>query len=307
MSALRRRAAFTLLEVIAVVLILGMVFLVMGAVYRDIVGPTMTSPNQTEAVRRGLLLIDRVAEDLEGAVLIEKPKETDPLAHPWLFYADSRLGHNGADRLKFDSRNARPAGEHASDLAVVAYWLEPAESEGLRLVRWTSSALPESLDREFPRSTDDGARVIANGIARFGVRFTAEDGAVVTAWDSSTLERSSQLPIAAEIQFAMLDPTAKEGERVFAKRVVFPLRPLDLEKLLSGDEAGGDEDQDDDGDGDDGCVTVGECQTANASAFAAAIASSPDPAGVQSALDAVRDQCWEDVAAGFDLQVGGCE
>lgn len=305
MSAQRQRAAFTLIEVIAVVVILSFVFLVMGSVFRNLVGPTATAPNQTEAVRRGMLLIDRIADDLEGAVLIEKPKELDPLAHPWLFFAESRLGQNGADRLKFDSRSARPVGEHASDLAVVAYWLEPGETGDLRLVRFTSPALPESLDREFPRSSDPGARVLANGVARFGVRFTDEEGELVTAWDSSTLERSGKLPVSAEIELAMLDPESEAGERVFAKRVVLPLRPLDLEKMLSGKE--GDDEDDEEEEDEDECITVGECRAANAAAFAAGIAASPDPAGVQSALDSVSDQCWEDVAGGFDLDVQGCE
>ena len=63
MSA-RRARAFTLLEVIAVVLILGLVFLVMGGVFSQIAG-TATDADQTETTRRGLLLIERVARDLE--------------------------------------------------------------------------------------------------------------------------------------------------------------------------------------------------------------------------------------------------
>ena len=48
MSARRRRAAFTLIEVIAVVVILSFVFLVMGSVFRNIVGPTATEPRSEE-------------------------------------------------------------------------------------------------------------------------------------------------------------------------------------------------------------------------------------------------------------------
>jgi hypothetical protein len=299
-----RARAFTLLEVMAVVLILGFVFLVMGNVYQRTVGPTATSPSQTEATRRGLLLIDRVARDLEGATLVEKPKETDPLAHPWLFFAESRRSSEGADRLKFDTRSARPTAEHATDLSVVAYWVEPGEADDLRLVRWTSPALPESLERELPSAADANAQVVASGVARFGVRFTDDEGAVVGAWDSSTVERSGQLPIAADVTLALFDATAPEGERVFRKRVLLPIRPIDLEKALSGREEDDDEDEDDEED-DEECVTLGECQAQNPNGVSALISQAADPAALQNLLDANADMCVEDVEASAGIDLSG--
>jgi len=300
MSGLRR--AFTLLEVMAVVLILGFVFLTMGQVYQRSVGPTATTPSQTESARRGLLLLGRVARDLEGATLVEKPDEVDPLEHPWLFYAESRRGSDGADRLKFDTRTTPGPAEHATDLAVVAYWVERGEADDLRLMRWSSPSLPESLDRELPRSSDASTQVVANGLTRFGVRFTDEEGALVNAWDSSTLERSSKLPTSAEITLALADTTAPEGERTFVKRVVLPIRPIDLAKTLTGES--GDEEEDDE---DDECVTVGECVDANAANFAAFLATQPDPAGIQANVDAMRDQCAEDVLPSLGIDIGSCE
>jgi hypothetical protein len=298
-----RQAAFTLLEVVAVVLILGLVFLVMGSVYRNTVAPTARSPSQAESARRGLLLLDRIARDLEGATLVEKPDAVDPLAHPWLFLAESRRSGDGADRLKFDSRTAQSGAEHAGDLAVVAYWVEPGEADDLRLVRWTSPALPESLERELPRSSDPDAQIVANGIARFGVRFVDDEGAQVSTWDSSTLERSSQLPVSAEIRLALLDETAPEGEREFSKRVLLPLRPIDLEKALSGEEEEGEEEDEE----EDGCVTVGQCVAANAAAFNAFLSTQPDPAAVQATVDSLRDECWAAVQSSFGIDLGSCE
>jgi hypothetical protein len=246
-----------------------------------------------------------VARDLQGATLMQKLEAMDPLEHPWLFYADSRRSRDGADRLKFDARTAPASGAHATDLAVVAYWLEPGDADDLRLVRWSSPALPEGLDRELPRSSDDGAQIVASGLTRFGVRFTDDEGAVVSAWDSSTVERSGKLPVAAEITLALRDASAPEGERAFAKRVLLPTRPIDLEQELSGES----KDEDDDEDEDDAeCTTVRECQAANASVFAAGIAQAADPASIQAALDANGDMCWEDLEAqvGFDFQVD-CE
>lgn len=302
-SAPRRRLAmslrargFTLLEVIAVVLILGGIFLVMGSVFRGIAS-TATDADYTVITRRGVLLVGRIASDLAGAVLVEKPEEADPLEHPWLFYADSRGGRDGANRLKFDSRSARPAGEHAGDLAVVAYWVERGDRDDLRLMRWTSPALPESLDRDFPRSGDAGAQVVASGLTRFAVRFTDDEGQQVSSWDSSTLERSSQLPVSAEITLGLADPTAPEGEREFVRRVVLPIRPIDLAAALSGEanDDEGDEDDEDDEDGGDDCVTVAQCRADNAPAFAAWIAQQPDPAAAQAMLDANTSACADDI------------
>ena len=300
----RRAHAFTLLEVMAVVLMLGLVFLVMGGLFSRIAS-TAIDADQTETTRRGLLLLDRVARDLEGATLVEKPEGVDPLTHPWLFYADSRRGRDGADRVKFDSRTARASTEHASDLSVVAYWVEPGDADDLRLVRWISPALPESLDRDFPRSDDEGAQVLANGIARFGVRFIDEEGALVASWDSSTLERSGQLPVSAEITLALRDERAPEGERVFAKRVVLPMRPIDLEKALAGKDGEADEEEDDED--KDSCVTVSECVATNSAAFSAFLATQPDPDAIQAAVDAASDQCASVALASLGIDLGNCK
>jgi hypothetical protein len=286
------------------VLILGLIFLVMGSFFREI-GATATDADQTQATRRGLLLIDRVADDLAGATLVEKPEEVDPLEHPWLFLAESRGGDGGANRLKFDSRSARPAGEHASDLGVVAYWTEPGDADDLKLLRWTSPALPESLNRDFPRSGDPGVQVIASGLTRFAVRFTDEEGVVAASWDSSTLERSGQLPIAAEVSLAIADASAPEGEREFVRRVVLPIRPIDLEKTLAG-ETGDDEDEEED-DEDEDCVTVAQCRAEHPAEVSALLAQLPDPTSAQAALDANGAMCVDDVEAQIGFELEFCE
>jgi len=268
-------------------------FVVMASVFSGIADVTTTADHSV-VTRRGLLLLDRVADDLAGATLVEKPEEVDPLEHPWLFLAESRGGRGGSNRLKFDSRSARPAGEHASDLGVVAYWTEPGDADDLQLLRWTSPALPEGLDRDFPRSSDGAAQVLARGVTRFAVSFVDDEGQVAQSWDSSTLERSGQLPIAAEITLALADASAPDGEREFSRRVVLPIRPIDLAKALSGES--GDEDEDDEDDeGDEECVTIAQCRADNAPAFAAWIAQQPDPAAAQAMLDANANACAEDI------------
>jgi prepilin-type N-terminal cleavage/methylation domain-containing protein len=300
----RRARGFTLLEIMAVVLLLGLVFLVMGGVFSQIAATT-TDAIPTETTRRGLLLVDRIARDLEGATLVKKPEELDPLAHPWLFLAESRLGRGGADRLKFDTRSARSTAEHAGDVSVVAYWLEPGDGDDLRLLRWSSPALPESLELDFPSRAEEGVQVVANGLTRFGVRLTDEDGAVFSAWNSSALERSGQLPIAAEITLALRDEVAQEGERAFTRRVVLPLRPLDLEQALSGEDAGDEDDEDEDGE-EGGATTAAECAAQFRAQLDAALRGHPNRAAVEAELARRGGEPAAVVLADFGLSPGIC-
>jgi type II secretory pathway component PulJ len=299
-----------LIEMLAVVIVMALVLIGATTMYRDLLANSTTAADRTTQTRRTTLLLDRIARDLEGAVLIQKPGEVDPLAHPWLFLAEARPGDTGATRLKFDTRSGRAAGAHASDLAVVAYWVEAGEAEDLVLLRWSSPTLPESLDRAFPRGDDEGAQVVAEGIEHFGVTFTDETGAETKAWDSSTLAQSSQLPLAAEIELALIDPARPEDAepRVWTRRVLLPLRPLDLAKALSGEADDEAEDEEDDAeDGDDVCTTVAQCIALNPGPYAAFLAVQPDPAAFQAAVDSVREQCWADVGPSLGIDLGNCE
>lgn len=306
-TAARRRSGFTLIEMLAVVVVMALVLIGATTMYRDLLANSTTAADRTTLTRRAVLLLDRIARDLGGAVLIQRPEGLDPLAHPWLFLAESRAGSEGATRLKFDTRAGQPDGPHASDLAVVAYWVEAGEADDLVLLRWSSASLPESLDRSFPRSDADGVQVVADGIASFGVKFTDEEGGEASAWDSSTLAKSSQLPLAAEVRLALVDATRPDEEpRVYARRVLLPLRPLDLAKALSGDDQADDDDEEDDG-SDESCVSVGACIEKNPGPYAAFLATQPDPAAFQAAVDSIRDQCWADAGAALGIDLGSCE
>jgi hypothetical protein len=104
-------------------------------------------------------------------------------------------------------------------------------------MRWSSPRLPEGLDRTLPDDEDDGAQLLADGLAEFGVRFLDEAGDSVSAWDSSQIEESSALPVAADIEVVLLDPDwdpddpTREPQR-FHRRVLLPARPLDFEELF---------------------------------------------------------------------------
>jgi prepilin-type N-terminal cleavage/methylation domain-containing protein len=258
----RKRTGFTLIEVMAVVALIGFVFFVALNFYTDLAHASTRASNNTRGVRRASALLDRVARDIEGALLLVKPAEMDPFAFPWIFLGETRLGGDASERLKFVTRNHNPTRTDAAEtnLATVAYMVESRPDDSIALVRWTSPHLPESLDKSFPREGDDGSFLLAEDLQSFGFNFLGEDGELRSEWDSSTLLESSSLPLAVEIQLSMMaDQTSDEEELlVYRRRVLIPVRPLDLAALadpndpIFGTGEGKDSEEGDGKDGKDG-------------------------------------------------------
>lgn len=301
------RRAFTLIEMLVVVLFTGLVLTFAANFYLDISVASRAALERTLDVRRATHVLDRVTRDLESAVLVKKLGEVDPLEHPWVFLAESSGRGAGAERLKFQARNHRPRAAlgHESDLVVIAYWLAPAEDgDALELLRWTSPQLPESLDRSFPRRDDPGVEVLSSRVAAFGVRLQDDAGSWNDSWDSSTLVRSGELPLAAEVSVALLpeEPPAEELEAPpptpYVRPVLLPLRPLDLEATLGGEDEGEEEAEE-----ELACVTVSECVARNQAVVAQYLARNP---GFAAVLDSMGEQCWEDHAASLPMAVTNC-
>jgi len=261
MTPRTRRAGFSLIEVLAVVLLTSIVIGVALNHYVNLSRASQRAMEHTRGIRRATAILDRIARDLESTVLVAKEPEMDPLDHPRIFLGESRRSDVGADHLKFVTRGHRPrsTAAHESDLEVVAYSLRLGEEGDLELLRWSSTQLPDSLDREIPDDESQGAVLLAGDVASFGVRFIDELGEQTSSWDSSQLTESSELPLAVEIEVALLDPQGNPDAepQPYSRRVVLPVRPLDMQELLnpnslvSGGE-GSEEDEEGDGEGVEG-------------------------------------------------------
>jgi hypothetical protein len=272
--------------------------------YLDFNEASAAATQRTREVRRATALLDRVARDLEAAVLVRKPEALDPLLHPWIFYAEARGRGEGSSRLKFVTRGHVPRTDavHESDLEVVAYVLRPVEDGSFDLLRWSSPRLPPGQDLSFPRDEQDGALLLADGLASFGVRFMGESGEWQDEWNSGVILDSSELPSAAEISVALL-PEAGEGEEELAaepdllvRQVLIPLPPLDLEAVL--EEAAKEEEKDEEEESD--CVTVNQCLARNPDVFDAVLEAVPDLANI-------GDECFSEHAGRMPVPVEGCE
>ena len=159
-------SGFTLIEVMAVVALISVVFLVALNFFTDLSRASAHASNKTRDIRRATAILDRVARDFEGATLLVKPPEMDPFEHPWLFVAESRSNGPGADHLKFVTRNHDPMRSDApgTNLAVIAYMAKKNDQNQISLYRWLSPQLPESLEKDFPRADDEGTFLVADDL-----------------------------------------------------------------------------------------------------------------------------------------------
>lgn len=284
-----------MIEMLAVVGFTAVLMLFAVNFYLEITRASEAATAQTRDGRRATALLDRIARDLEGAVLVKKPDEVDPLSHPWVFLAEDRSGTEGAEHLKFITRSriSRSTALHESDLETVSYVLREGEAGALELLRWSSPRLPEELDRSFPESDLEGAVLFAENLASFGVRFMDASSEWKSEWDSSTLIDSSELPLAAEISVAVLsesDPMPEEEPEVHARRVLLPVRPLDLQALVGAGEP-------EEGTGCSTGPTVRECVDSN-EVFQALLGSQPE---LQAVVDEFGDECFSRHAPSFGM------
>jgi len=302
MSPRRPAAAggFTLIEMLAVVLLMGLVLSVAMNFYIDLSRESTAATEDVRTERRAASLLDHVARDLEGTILMVKPDDVDPLAFPWVFFAESRSGA-GADRLLFMSRRfaERASDAPQSDLDRVAYSLAPADDGSFTLLRWSAPGLPDSLDREIPAPDAPGNLVLARELAGFGVRFLDDAGQWKTEWDSSQVADANKLPLAVEIQVALAPgPDARPGtppSGPFVRRLLLPLRPLDMavltgQKPQSGPDANKPGDQAGNGPGQ--CVTVAQCLARNPALMQGSGVS-------QAVIQSIGGQCFSDYASSF--------
>jgi hypothetical protein len=194
------------------------------------------------------------------------------------------------------SHRPRAGALRESDMAVVAYGLRESAAGTRDLMRWSVPRLPDQLEREVPVEPDEGAQVLLENVAEFGLRFLGESGEWTDAWDSSSLVESNLLPVAAEIHLALEEPDPELAPNRIEKQVVLALRPLDLQVLLAPDDpnAPGDESEEEEEDDEQTtgeCVTVDECRALHPEQDLSAV----DP----TVLESVGSQCASEVTAFF--------
>lgn len=237
-----RAKGFTLIEVLAAIFLTSVIIAFAVGFYINI---SDSSSRATKIMREGIratAILNRISRDLDGAALMVKPEESDPLDHPWYFVAESDMAFDGSDRIRFISRNhiPRAGSSHSSDLVQIAYQIEVEEDESLSLYRWTAPSLPEAYEPSFPRLDDERTFIVAEGLSSVSFRFLTEEGEWVDTWDSTQIERSGTLPLAIEVDLALLpeeegggvlDFAERQELRRYSRQVNLRMRPIDLEAM----------------------------------------------------------------------------
>lgn len=237
------RAAFTMIEVMAAILLTSIVITAAVAFYVNL---SDASNRATVTMRRKLhahTLLERLGGEIQNAAMLVKPEALDPLRHPWFFVAESQHSFDGSDRIKFISRSHSPrvTAYHSSDLAHIVYFTVAEEDETYTLYRWLSPTLPLEYDPSYPSPDDDRSLVVTEGLRDFSLRFLGPDGEWVEEWDSTQLVHSSELPRAVEIRVRMYDEAMASDDELdleeddtgfFTRVVTLPTPPIDLEAMI---------------------------------------------------------------------------
>jgi prepilin-type N-terminal cleavage/methylation domain-containing protein len=229
---------FTLLEIMAVIALISVVFLVALEFYTNLSRASAHAANKTRELRRVTAILDRVARDFEATTLLRKPSEMDPLEHPWLFVAESRTESDGADHILFITRNHDPTRTEApeTNLTMVAYMAKKNDQDLISLYRWSSPHLPESLEKDFPDIEDEKTFLVADDLSTFGVILSGEDSGGGDEWDSTTMLQSGKIPNTIQIQLALARDRTKvqrdefgdvvSSSTAYERKVWLPMRPL---------------------------------------------------------------------------------
>jgi prepilin-type N-terminal cleavage/methylation domain-containing protein len=294
-SAGRSRLGFTLIEVMAAVFLSSIVITVAVSFQINLGSATAAARERLRTQRQAVGLLDRISRDLASTYFIAASDRLKAGIHPWIFLTGRDFTtEEKSDKVKFITRNYQPQSldRHASDLAVVAYYLVEQENRpGYQLMRWRETHMPQEYDPSFPADNDPDATVVGENIASFNLTLIDNSGSELPEWSSARRRGRNSLPIAVRIEISMLDPNQIDPDydpddpdnfdgpdntndfeneanddleiddeldpnrKIYSKLVIIPLRPLDwsfLEAEVRASTPDGDGEDVDEEDDDDG-------------------------------------------------------
>jgi general secretion pathway protein J len=226
----KREQGFTLLEILVAAGILTMVMTLAFGLFRWIQSASARVTEGRPRDRAVRVVLDRIERELSGAILLRRPEGVDPLAHPWLFYAeDHTLQDQDADRVRFVTQTPlRAAGEAVGrGVRIVSYGIEPG-ADGLPVLLRSEEEMTDQLEKGIELAD---AQVVAEDVAAFSLRYTGESGMRDT-WDSTSVETDNLLPLDVEVMVQLWQHDAQgqlvPGEPV-TRLIEIPTRPEFLE------------------------------------------------------------------------------
>jgi type II secretion system protein J len=282
-----RDQGFTLLEILVAVFILAMVMTLAYGVFDWIRKASARITEGRPRDRAVRVVLDRIERELSGAILLRRREGVDPLAHPWVFYAEDRvIEDQEADRVRFITQTPlRGAGEMSGrGVRIVSYGMELGEN-GLPTLLRSEEEMTDQLEKRIDLSE---AQVVAEDVAAFSLRYVGEGG-VRDEWDSTSVETDNLLPLSVEVMVQLWQTNAQgdlEPGTPVTRMMEIPTRPEFLEP------PGGNG-----GKCETGGISVAQCRTL----WFKAIDESADALGMdtsaigtlKSLFGQVTDSCWE--------------
>lgn len=202
---------FTLIEVLVAIAILAVISILVWQAS----GSTLTSKErfekEDEEFQAATLALDRMARDLEGAVLFANPEFLGRSSSGELRTKTVFIGKDEGDQdqvVLFTLTHIRYLKDaKESDQAEVSYFLEmDPEHPGLFRLKKRESSPPDA-------EPEEGGEVITllESVKELNFRyFDAPRGEFYSSWDSTKMDQLNRLPRAVEILLVVQDPVNEE-------------------------------------------------------------------------------------------------
>lgn len=200
-------AGFTLLELLVALAIVAILALAQAAPFQTTISSRERAEAAMERSNAARLTLQRLAEELTGAVAVAGARQRFSLL--------DRTLDRPASEISFTTSAARRVSAGPQDpLEIVRYHLEPGppDAKGGLLVK---EQLPSVAGDGTPFTTN----VILEDVAAFTVRVLPDHGDLLPTWQGG--DGNIQLPRAVELQLALADGTA--DPRVYRLLIDLPL------------------------------------------------------------------------------------
>jgi prepilin-type N-terminal cleavage/methylation domain-containing protein len=196
-------SGFTLFEVLITLSILGVVLSLLYMTFHQSMIVLAATEDRAEAVQQGRLILERIAGDLNGAVLFPRKEGAQGFQCGFLGRSEKE-GNDFMDRVDFTTLNSGPPDELGWGVGEVGYYLDRQPgAKGLTLFRRQDDAMDGNLIQ--------GGRTLAVCDRVRSLRFSCFDrqGREGKDWNSLEGERKNQLPSRVEVHLRLEDSRSR--------------------------------------------------------------------------------------------------
>jgi prepilin-type N-terminal cleavage/methylation domain-containing protein len=279
----RAVGGFTLLEVLVAVFIMSLVLTFAFQAYRGIAGAYARVAEDGSRDRSARVLVDRIERELTGAVMIQREEGSDPLLHPYFFFAQPRATEDSSGfELRFVTQTPlRSPGSPPAALALVTYGVVPSDTgPGFTLLR-QEEPVPHELVKQVEWTHP---QVMVENVSAFTLGFGSEAAIAGGGWDSTSVEQLDQLPDSVDVGVSLWE-VGPDGEAwpgdPQARTVDLPVRPFRLSSEETPSQAAE-------------CTTGGVSPLACVNQFMPQIVAANPSVGatISDLLSQTKDACW---------------